>query len=124
VVDPLSPAVGRTVEAAGLRGLDGLFLTSVQRGNHLLGPQAVGPAFVLSGGDILFFAGLLNHFDQFCKRFGFTQITNVSHVSGHGRVGTIDTSVDYMGMMYEQQGRAAMSVGGDEHEEVCHYSKF
>jgi hypothetical protein len=113
VVDPNSGVVGMTVEAAGLRGLDGLFLTNVQRGNYLLGPQAVGPAFVICAGDIMFFAGLLHHFGIFCERFGFTPIVDVSHnQDGHGRVGTIDTSVDYMGFMSQRYARPVTTIGG------------
>lgn len=52
-----SPLVGRTVEAAGLRNLDGLFLVELVRRGQLLSP--VAPDAVLLGDDILVFTGAI-----------------------------------------------------------------
>ena len=52
---PTSEIVGRTVEGAGLRGLDGLYLTSVIRGETVA--RAIGRDFLLQAGDILLFTG-------------------------------------------------------------------
>ncbi len=46
---------GLTVEEAGLRHLDGVFLVQVERGNQVIG--AVGPEFLLQGADTLRFVG-------------------------------------------------------------------
>ena len=51
---------GKTLAAAGLRGLPGLFLTAVQAGTDGEEAEAIaapGPDYVLQGGDILWFAG-------------------------------------------------------------------
>jgi di/tricarboxylate transporter len=49
------PLDGQTVEAAGLRHLQGVFLAEVQRGGQTLAPAA--PSLVLQGGDRLAFVG-------------------------------------------------------------------
>jgi di/tricarboxylate transporter len=46
---------GRTVEEAGLRHLQGVFLVEVQRGEHTVAP--VAPDLALEGGDVLTFVG-------------------------------------------------------------------
>lgn len=50
--------VGKTVEEGGLRGLRGLFLVRVERGDKMFGP--VSPNFVLKNGDRLRFTGLVS----------------------------------------------------------------
>ena len=54
-VQPGGPVDGRTVEQAGLRELQGVFLTSVDRGDTVIAP--VRPETVLRGGNVLRFAG-------------------------------------------------------------------
>ncbi len=54
-VEPNGPLEGRSVEAALLRNLQGVFLVSVERGDELIAP--VSPDTVLHGGDVLTFAG-------------------------------------------------------------------
>ncbi|HET8838026.1 MAG TPA: SLC13 family permease [Flavobacteriaceae bacterium] len=49
-----SPFGGKTIEEAGLRALESVFLIHVQRGKHLI---AVGPGFIIEGKDILTFRG-------------------------------------------------------------------
>jgi di/tricarboxylate transporter len=55
VVDPAGPIAGRTVEAAGLRHLEGVFLVEIERSGELISP--VAPTTVLHGGDHLLFVG-------------------------------------------------------------------
>jgi di/tricarboxylate transporter len=54
-VRPGGPVDGKTVEQAGLRDLQGVFLTSVDRGDTIIAP--VRPETVLRGGNRLRFAG-------------------------------------------------------------------
>lgn len=58
-VQPASPCVGKSIEAAGLRGLPGLFLVCVRRRQETF--HAVGPEFVLAAGDVLYFTGVLDN---------------------------------------------------------------
>lgn len=58
-VQPASPCVGKSIEAAGLRGLAGLFLVCVKRRHETI--HAVGPEFVLVAGDVLYFTGVLDN---------------------------------------------------------------
>jgi TrkA-C domain len=69
-----SPATGRTVAEAGLRGLDGLYLTSVKRGDQVI--HAVGPDFLVLAKDILFFAGDLPKVTQIAQRFKLRTVTD------------------------------------------------
>jgi di/tricarboxylate transporter len=55
VVEPRGPLGGKTVEAAGLRHLSGLFLATLERDQDLLAP--VAPDTVLLDGDRLRFVG-------------------------------------------------------------------
>ena len=56
-VIPGGAVEGKTLSAAGLRGLPGLFLTAVQTGEETDAVAAPGPEYVLRGGDVLWFAG-------------------------------------------------------------------
>jgi di/tricarboxylate transporter len=58
LVEPGSPLVGRTIEAAGLRHLDGLFLMEIDRGGHVM--AAVAPTERLEAGDRLVFVGVID----------------------------------------------------------------
>jgi hypothetical protein len=69
-----SPAIGRSVAEAGLRGLDGVYLTSVKRGEQVI--HAVGPDFIVLPGDILFFAGDLPKVNQITQRFKLRTVTD------------------------------------------------
>jgi len=51
-----SPLVGQTVQAAGLRGLPGLYLVEIDREGEVI--PAAGPDEILKGGDRLVFAGV------------------------------------------------------------------
>ena len=62
LVTPASPAVGKTVEDAGLRHLEGVFLTSVARDRTIL--HAVGSEFVIAAGDVLYFSGVPDGLDK------------------------------------------------------------
>jgi di/tricarboxylate transporter len=55
VVDPAGPIAGKTVEAAGLRHLEGVFLVEIERGGDPIAP--VAPTTVLHAGDNLLFVG-------------------------------------------------------------------
>jgi di/tricarboxylate transporter len=55
-VEPGYQHLGRTIEAAGLRHLKGLFLFQIERNNQILAP--VGPDELILLGDRLFFIGL------------------------------------------------------------------
>lgn len=55
VVEEASPLIGRTIEAAGLRGLAGLYLMEIDRDGHVI--AAVGPSERLEEGDRLVFVG-------------------------------------------------------------------
>lgn len=56
-VRPESPVVGKTVEAAGLRHLPGLFLSRLERPSETI--LAVGPEEALRAGDVLVFVGVV-----------------------------------------------------------------
>lgn len=49
-----SPLGGKTIEEAGLRALESVFLIHIQRHKHII---AIGPGFILEGGDTLTFRG-------------------------------------------------------------------
>jgi len=55
VVTPRGPLEGRTVEEAGLRHLEGVFLAEVRREGEIIAPAS--PQTHLKGGDLLTFAG-------------------------------------------------------------------
>lgn len=54
-VEPGSPIVGKTVEAADLRNLPGVFLSRIERGDQVI--PAVSPKEVIQEGDELVFVG-------------------------------------------------------------------
>jgi di/tricarboxylate transporter len=55
VVDPVGTLVGRSVEAAGLRHLEGVFLVEIERNGEPIAP--VAPTTMLHGGDHLLLVG-------------------------------------------------------------------
>ena len=68
-----SAAVGKTVAGSGLRGLPGLYLVSVKREDTLI--RAVGPEFVLTQGDVLYFTGMVESIGNVCAEYGLLAIT-------------------------------------------------
>jgi len=57
-VDPAGPLIGKTIEAAGLRQLAGLFLAEIDRQGQVI--PAVGPQEKLLPGDRLVFVGIVD----------------------------------------------------------------
>ena len=74
VVDPGSPLAGRTIEQAGLRHLDGLFLMEIDRGGHVI--AAVAPTERLEAGDRLVFVGVIDSVVELQKIRGLRPATN------------------------------------------------
>ncbi len=73
VVAPKSPVIDQPV--AKLRGLNGLYLVSVQRGDMLL--RAVTPEFILEEGDVLHFTGLVESIGEVCLEFGLLPLLSL-----------------------------------------------
>ena len=72
-LQPWSAAVSKTVAGSGLRGLPGLYLVSVKRGETLM--RAVGPDFVLAQGDVLYFTGMVENLGVVCAEHGLEAVT-------------------------------------------------
>ncbi len=72
-VEPAAQIVGRTLEAAGLRNLSGLFLAHIERLQEI--EHAVGPDEVLREGDVLVFVGVLESVVDLQQIRGLTPIT-------------------------------------------------
>lgn len=62
ILEPACRLVGKSVEEAGLRHLEGLFLVNIKRGGELIGP--VSPRERLEAGDRLIFAGRVETIGQ------------------------------------------------------------
>ncbi|MDB4802500.1 SLC13 family permease, partial [bacterium] len=74
LVDPTSPLVGKTIEAAGLRHLTGMFLMEVDREGHIL--PAVSPSERLHANDRLVFVGVVDSVVDLQKLPGLTPATD------------------------------------------------
>ncbi|MFM8733727.1 MAG: SLC13 family permease [Pirellulales bacterium] len=74
VVEPGSPLAGRTIEAAGLRHLHGLFLMEIDRRGHVI--AAVAPTELLEEGDRLVFVGVLDSVVELQKIRGLRPATD------------------------------------------------
>lgn len=74
IVQPGSPLVGKSIEAAGLRHLIGMFLVEIDRDGTVL--AAVGPAEVLRADDRLIFAGIVESVVELQKFRGLVPATN------------------------------------------------
>ena len=72
VVPRGSPVVDSPV--AILRGLNGLYLVSVQRGDMVM--RAVQPEFLLEAGDVLIFTGLVDKIGEVCDEHGLVPLTH------------------------------------------------
>ena len=74
VVEPGSPLAGRTIEAAGLRHLHGLFLMEIDRNGHVI--AAVAPTERLQAGDRLVFVGVIDSVIELQKIRGLRPATD------------------------------------------------
>ena len=74
LVEPGSPLAGRTIEEAGLRHLDGLFLMEIDRGGHVM--AAVAPTERLEAGDRLVFVGVIDSVVELQKIRGLRPATD------------------------------------------------
>ena len=72
-VEPAAQIVGRTLEAAGLRNLSGLFLAHIERLQEI--EHAVSPDEVLREGDVLVFVGVLESVVDLQQIRGLTPVT-------------------------------------------------
>ena len=80
------PLDGVSVEAGGLRHLQGVFLAQIERGGEVIAP--VAPEEVLLGGDVLFFVGRVTDIVDLQRHRGLissehSQLTRLDG-SGHG----------------------------------------
>lgn len=73
-VRPDSPIVAKSIEAAGLRQLPGLFLTQIERGDQQI--PAPPPETILRAGDVLAFAGILESVVDLRKIRGLVPATD------------------------------------------------
>jgi len=101
VVGRRSLVIGKAVDECGLRGVDGLYLTSIQRRGRMF--NAVGPEFIIDEGDMLFFTGLIDEFPEFCRRNDFLIVTDANE-DQHSQAGGVcdgagDFSEDEGGML-------------------------
>ena len=78
-VEPAAPVVGRTLEAAGLRNLSGLFLAHIERQQDV--EHAVGPDEVLRADDVLVFVGVLESVVELQQIRGLTPVTRDAGLS-------------------------------------------
>jgi di/tricarboxylate transporter len=69
-----SPLVGKTIEEAGLRGLEGLYLMEIDRGGHVM--AAVAPSERLEAGDRLVFVGVVDSVVELQKIRGLRPATD------------------------------------------------
>ncbi|NKN33674.1 SLC13 family permease [Marichromatium bheemlicum] len=74
LVEPGSALVGRSIEAAGLRQLPGLFLVEIERGAQVL--PAVSPQAVLQAGDRLVFVGAIDSMMELQRTRGLIPATD------------------------------------------------
>jgi len=74
VVEAGTPLVGKSIEAAGLRHLPGLFLTEIERQGMVR--QAVGPEEVLEADDRLVFVGVIESVVDLLKIRGLVPATD------------------------------------------------
>jgi di/tricarboxylate transporter len=74
LVEQGSPLVGRSIEEAGLRGLDGLFLMEIDRSGHVI--AAVSPTERLEAGDRLVFVGVVDSVVELQKIRGLRPATD------------------------------------------------
>lgn len=65
MVQPSSPDIGMSIEDAGLRHLEGVYLTSVKRGGRVF--HAVSSEFTIFSGDVLYFSGVPDSLDDISK---------------------------------------------------------
>jgi di/tricarboxylate transporter len=73
-VAPDSPLVGKTIEAAGLRHLPGVYLAEIDRDGNVM--PAVSPQEVLRGGDRLLFVGIVESVVDLQRIRGLTPAAN------------------------------------------------
>ncbi len=74
LVEPASPLVGKTIEAAGLRSLPSMFLMEIERDGELI--PAVGPQERLLANDRLVFVGIVESVVELQKIRGLQPATN------------------------------------------------
>lgn len=82
LVKPSSPDIGMTIEDAGLRHLEGVYLTSVKRAGKVF--HAVSSEFTIFSGDVLYFSGVpdsLDEISQVHKLVPYTDATDVLDVT-------------------------------------------
>ncbi|MEZ5084353.1 MAG: SLC13 family permease, partial [Bacteroidales bacterium] len=88
-----SKIIGKTIEEAGLRNLQGLFIVEISRGDQTL--SAVSPAVVLREGDLLVFAGDTNTIADMLNSDIGLSLTQVGMFSKKRRTAVIEIVVSH-----------------------------
>lgn len=86
-----SPLAGATIESAGLRNLEDLYLVSVTRDDTIL--HAVGPDFTMKENDILSFCGDLTMVGELSARFKLPIVNSESDDAGEAELGQSSNSL-------------------------------
>ncbi|MDH3463167.1 MAG: SLC13 family permease [Acidimicrobiia bacterium] len=101
------PAEGSTVEEAGLRQLEGVFLVSIDRGDETIAPAT--PTTLLHGGDVLRFVGRIEDVLDLQKMAGLNlaehrHVTRLGHPSADYFTVVIGADSPLMGQTLKQFG--------------------
>lgn len=78
MVQPSSPDIGMTIEDAGLRHLQGVYLTSVKRAGKVF--HAVSSEFTIFSGDVLYFSGVPDSLEEISKSHKLVPYTDAIDV--------------------------------------------
>lgn len=70
VVRAWSPMAGSSIKRSGVRNAKNVYLVSVYSAETGEMHRAVGPDFVLSVNDVLYFTGIIEGFGDFCEEYG------------------------------------------------------
>jgi di/tricarboxylate transporter len=95
-VVPGGPLVGKSIEEAGLRGLPGLFIVGIERGDDRL--PAPGPETTLRGNDVVVFAGVLEMVKELIGTRGFVSADAPSSHRLNGTLIEVVVSTSFPGL--------------------------
>ncbi|MBD3370722.1 SLC13 family permease [Candidatus Fermentibacteria bacterium] len=105
LVEPGSSLVGRTIEEAKLRSLEGLYLAEIIRDDETVGP--IGPDEVLEAGDVLLLVGATEAVAELVKNSRGLALAELFQPPDHEKLNVIEVVVSPRSSLTERQVREA-----------------
>jgi di/tricarboxylate transporter len=110
LVTPDSAAVGKSIQDAGLRHLEGVYLTSARHNGKII--HAVSHDFVINAGDVLYFSGVPDGIEALATKHGLVPYSDALENIDNAEVPNLQAAFGVDNLAVPRAESPASSEGG------------